>query len=140
MFNFKNNPKDLKKDLEKVKKTMNKGLVGFLIKIFFGKDFMNKVNPSLDQGSGILDTMENSKAVMHNGKTATAEVLSVKDTNATMNVTNFVLILRLLVTSDFGDKFEITSQVLVPRIAVPRVGDKIKIKYNPNDRSQIIIV
>jgi hypothetical protein len=39
-----------------------------------------------------------------------------------------------------GTQFDIAGQVTVSRIAVPRAGDKIKIKYNPANPTQIAVL
>jgi hypothetical protein len=39
-----------------------------------------------------------------------------------------------------GAEFMTTAQTPVSKIAIPRVGDKIKIKYNPANPAQIAVV
>jgi hypothetical protein len=46
----------------------------------------------------------------------------------------------LKVKPEEGDEFQTAGQLMVSRIAVPRVSDKIKIKYNKENPTQFIIV
>jgi len=39
-----------------------------------------------------------------------------------------------------GTSFETTARAMVSRIAVPRKGDNITIKYNPADPTQIFVM
>jgi hypothetical protein len=53
---------------------------------------------------------------------------------------NPVVLLQLKVTPMAGPAFDVTTQTMVSRIAVPRAGDKVKIKYNPVNPQQIVIM
>ncbi len=130
---------DPKKALENASNTINKGLMGGLTKAFMGKDFVDKANAAINMGNQAIEGMEVAQNLMQNGADATAEVLSITDTGATVNM-NPVVVLVLKVTPSAGAEFQTAAQVMVPRIAVPRVGDKVKIKYNPSIPSQIVIV
>ncbi len=130
---------DPKKALENASNMVNKGLMGGLTKAFMGQDFVDKTNAAINMGNQALDNMEIAKNLAQNGADATAEVLSITDTGATVNM-NPVVVLVLKVTPSAGAEFQTAAQVMVPRIAVPRVGDKVKIKYNPSIPSQIVIV
>jgi hypothetical protein len=66
-------------------------------------------------------------------------VLSVADTGATINM-NPVVELKLKVTPTAGPDFETATRTMVSRIAVPRKGDKLSIKYNPIDTTQIFVL
>jgi len=46
----------------------------------------------------------------------------------------------LKVTPVAGPGFDVAAQTAVSRIAVPRAGDKIKIKYNPANPQQIAVL
>lgn len=74
-----------------------------------------------------------------NALEATAEVLSIEDTGGRMG-TNPVVLLKLKVQPSVGAAFETTGKCMVSVVAVPRVGDKIKIKYNATDPTQIVVV
>ncbi len=135
MLNF-----NKKNELENANRIISTGLIGFLIRLFMGKDFMRKTSEAISKSSAMLDGVKKSENIAHNGANATAKVLSIKDTNATVNLSNYLVILGLLVTPEIGSEFEVSAQVLVPRIAVPRIGDVIRIKYNPEQTSEIVLV
>ena len=70
---------------------------------------------------------------------ATAEVLSIEDTGGRMG-SNPVVLLKLKVQSATGAAFETTGKCMVSLVTIPRVGDKIKIKYNATDPTQIVMM
>ncbi len=140
MFNFgRNQEEDPKKALENADNVLNKGLTGALAKGFMGKNFVDKMNNAIDMGQNAIAGVEQGQWAAQNGLDATAEVLSVQDSGQTVNM-NPVVVMMLKVTPMAGAEFEITSQSMVSRIAVPRVGDKIKIKYNPANPTQIAVL
>ena len=140
MFNFnKKVEKDPKKALENADKTLNKGLTGALVKGFMGKDFVNEMNQSLDMGKNAVAGVEQMQALMQNGLDGTAEVVSIADTGAMVNY-NPVVLLQLKVTPASGAVFDTTGQTMVSKIAVPRVGDKIKIKFDPADKTKFVVL
>ena len=140
MFNFgKKVEKDPQKALDNAKKTMNSGITGGLTKAFMGKDFVNDMNGAMDQGQAALDGLQQQQWLAQNGLEATADVVTVQDTGATVNM-NPVVLLQMKVTPVAGAPFDVTTQTMVSRIAVPRAGDKIKIKYNPANPQQVAVV
>ena len=140
MFNFnKKQEQDPQKALDNARNTVNKGLVGGLTKAFMGKDFVEKMNGAMDQGQSAIDGVNQMNWLAQNGAEASAEVLSVTDTGATVNM-NPVVALALKVTPSAGAAFETIGSIMVSRIAVPRKGDKISIKYNPAQPTQFTVV
>ena len=140
MFNFgKKQDDDPKKALEKADKALNSGLTGALAKGFMGKGFVDKMNATLDMGQSAIDGVNQAQWVAQNGLEATADVIGVQDTGATVN-NNPVVMMQLKVTTLAGTQFDTSGQAMVSRIAVPRAGDKIKIKYNPADPTQIAVL
>lgn len=140
MFNFnKMQEEDPQKALDNSRNVVNKGLMGGLTKAFMGQGFVNKMNAAMDQGQAALDGVNQMNWVAQYGLEATAQVLSVTDTGATINM-NPVVELKLHVIPATGAAFEATARTLVSRIAVPRKGDKINIKYNPANVSQIFLM
>lgn len=141
MFNAfgKKKDDDPKKALDKASDTLNKGLTGGLTKAFMGKDFVEKMNTGLDFGKQAVDGQAMAAELMKTGLDAEAEVLSIQDTGATVNM-NPVVLLGLKVTPAAGDAFQTAGQLMVSRLAVPRIGDKIKIKYNKDNHTQFVIV
>ena len=140
MFNFgKKIEKDPQKALDNAKKTMNSGITGGLTKAFMGKDFVNDMNSTMNQGQAALDGLQQQAWLAQNGLEATAEVVMVTDTGATVNM-NPVVVLQMKVTPVAGAPFDVTTQTMVSRISVPRAGDKIKIKYNPANPQQMAVL
>lgn len=140
MFNFgKNKNDDPKKALEDASNKLNKGLTGGLAKAFMGKDFMDKANEAIGMANQTLDSQQLAQELAQRGADAEAEVLSIQDTGATVNM-NPVVLLTLMVTPAEGEAFQTTGQLMVSRLAIPRSGDKIAIKFNPKDHTQFTIV
>ena len=140
MFGFgKKIEKDPKKALENADKTLNTGLTGGLTKMFMGKDFVDEMNKGIDAGKQAVDGVQQGQMLAQYGMEAAAEVLSIEDTGTLINF-NPVVILKLKVTPGYGGEFETTGKTMVSKIAIPRVGDKIKIKYFPNDLTQFVVV
>ena len=131
--------KDPQKALDNAKKTMNSGLTGGLTKAFMGKDFVDDMNNAMNKGQAALDMQKSGQWIAQAGMDATAEVLSIQDTGSLINM-NPVVILKLKVQPTMGAEFMTTAQTPVSKIAIPRVGDKIKIKYNPANPAQIAVV
>jgi hypothetical protein len=127
---------DPKKGLEQADKAINSGVSGFLTKTFMGKDFVNQTNASLNTAKNAMGGNTNLSMT---GVPATAEVLSIEDTGQLVNYDPIVR-MKLAVQPAYGTPFENTTEVLVSKVAVPRVGDKINIKYNPVNNSEIMIV
>jgi hypothetical protein len=140
MFGFgKKVEKDPQKALENAEKTLNTGITGALTKGFMGKDFVNQMNQSISMGKGAMENVQMAQILAQSGMEGSAEVLAIEDTGALVNY-NPVVKLTLKVAPAYGTAFETTGQSMVSKIAIPRVGDKIKIKYNPNDTTQFVVV
>ncbi|HEY3249804.1 MAG TPA: hypothetical protein VGK25_01670 [Ignavibacteria bacterium] len=136
MFGFgKKNTDDPKKAIDKADKTINSGLTGFFTKAFVGQENLNKINNSLDMAKKYADYNN----VTTTGLPATAEVLSIADTGALVNF-NPVLKMKLNVTPQFGPAFQVETETPVSKIAIPRVGDKLNIKYNAANTSELVII
>jgi hypothetical protein len=138
MFGFNkkiNDMNDPKKSLDKADKTLNKGLTGFFTKAFVGQENLNQINHSLDIAKQYADYGNLNQT----GMPASAEVMSIADTGMLVNY-NPVVKMLLKVTPQYGAAFESTVETAVSKIAIPRVGDKINIKYNPANTAEVLIV
>jgi len=131
----KKQEEDPKKAIENADKTLNSGLTGFMTKTFMGKDFVNKMNSGLDMAKNVYDNQD----LANTGMAGTADVLSIEDTGAMVNF-NPVVRMKLNVQPQYGIPFETTTETAVSKIAIPRVGDKINIKYNPANQHQVLVV
>ena len=140
MFNFnKTQENDPQKALDNARNVVNKGLMGGITKAFMGQGFVDKMNSAMDQGQAAMDGVNQMNYVAQYGMPAIAEVLMVADTGTTINM-NPVVEMKLLVSPTAVAAFETTARTMVSRIAVPRKGDKINIKYNPADATQICVM
>lgn len=139
MFGFNKKIKEMnedpKKAIDKADKTINKGLTGFFTKAFIGQENVDKINHSLDVAKQYADYGNLNQT----GMPATAEVMSIADTGMLINY-NPVVKMQLKVTPQYGLPFETTVETAVSKIAIPRVGDKINIKYNPANTSEVLVV
>lgn len=143
MFGIKKAQKEIGNDPEKAldyaEKKLTTGLTGFVSKAFMGKEFTSGMNDMLAQGRNAIDMQKSAQDVAHQGLAAAAEVLGVTDTGQMINY-DPVVVLQLRVTPEAEAPFETYAQIIAPKIAVPRVGERINIRYNPANRSQIAIV
>lgn len=139
MFGFGKKEEDPKKNLENAEKTLNTGLTGMLTKGFMGKDFVNKMNAGIEMGKNAIDGQQQGQWLAQYGMAATGEVLSIEDTGTLINY-NPVVKLKIKITPSYGAAFETSGTSMVSKIAIPRVGDKVNVKYNPNQLDQFVIV
>jgi hypothetical protein len=141
MFNFgKKQEKDPQKALDNAKKTLNSGITGGLTKAFMGKDFVNNMNGVMDQGQAALDGLQQQAWLAQSGLDATADVLSIQDTGEMINMNPVVILMLKVQPLMIPTAFETTGKTMVSKIAIPRVGDKIKIKYNPAAPTQFVVM
>lgn len=126
--------------LQDGRNAVNKGLSGGLTKAFMGQDFVDKMNNVMDQGQAAMDMQKNGQMLAMSGLEASAEVMGIEDTGALVNM-NPVVKLNLKVSPPMGmPGFETTGQTVVSKIAIPRKGDTIKIKYNPANPAEFVVV
>src|SRR6266542_4398271 len=120
MFNFnKKQEEDPQKALDNARNVVNKGLMGGLTKAFMGKGFVDKMNNAMDQGQAAMDGVNQTNWVAQYGLEANAEVLSVADTGATVNM-NLIVEMKLKVSTPMEMDLETTAGAMFSRIAVPR--------------------
>ena len=127
--------KDPQKAIEQADKTLNKGFTGAMSKMFLGKETVAQFNESLDQAKKYTG----QSSLYQTGLPAKAEVQSIEDTGTLINF-NPIVRMKLKVTPDFGPGFETVAETPVSKIAIPRVGDMISIKYDAANNSNIVVV
>ena len=110
-----------------------------MTKAFLGKDFVEQMNAGIDMANQAVGGQDLAAELSKTGVAAAAEVVSIQDTGGTVNM-NPVVLLGLKVKPAKGDEFQTAGQLMTSRLAVPRVGDKIKIKYNEDNPAQFVIV
>lgn len=125
--------------IEDHKKTLNSGVTGFLTKSFMGKNFVNTMNDVMDKGQQAFAGQQERLKLLQTGLDGTAEILSVEDTGATVN-DNPIVRVHMTVTPADGPACDAHLQTMVSRIAIPRAGDKVRVKYAPGDPQQVAIV
>jgi len=130
---------DPQKAIENADKTINSGITGFMTKTFMGKDFVDKANQGLSMAKQYTGMDGKRNILMQSGMGGTAEVLSIADTGALINY-DPVVKMKLRVQPQFGASFDTEIETVVSKVAVPRQGDKVNIKYNPSNTSELIVV
>lgn len=87
--------------------------------------------------TGVLTTPGNVRRIRAYGREANARVLEIADTGVTINKSPYV---RMRLRVEPGDRapYETTLKVLVSRVAIPRVGDVIGVKYDPDKPEDVI--
>ena len=142
MFNFGKKKEDetSQEALDHAKKTVNSGLTGGLTKAFMGQGFMDKVNNAMDQGQAAINMQNSGQWLMQSVLNGSAEVISIEDTGKLINF-NPVVKLTLKVTPIMRmPPFRTVGEITVSKIAIPRKGDTIKVKYSPMDSSQFVVI
>lgn len=139
MDKIKDAGKDPEKAMDYADKKLNKGMSGFMTKAFMGKDFVNDMNATMEKGREAMDMAKAYQDPSQYGLDATAEVISIQDTGGSIN-DNPIVVMQLKVQPQYEPAFETTASTMVSKIAIPRVGDTIKIKYSPADKSKILVV
>jgi hypothetical protein len=139
-FVKKNMDKTPDEALDDGRKAINKGITGGLTKAFMGQEFVDKMNSAMDQGQAAIDMQKSGNMLAMTGMDATAEVMAIEDTGALINM-NPVVKLTLKVTPAMGmPGFDTVGETTVSKIAIPRKGDTIKIKYNMADPKQFVVL
>ena len=125
--------------IEDHKKSLNSGLTGFMTKTFMGQGFVDKMSGVMDMGANAMAGQQDRLKLIQTGQDGTGDILSVQDTGGTVN-NNPIVRIQMTVTPATGAAYEVNMQTMVPRIAVPRVGDKVKVKYDAENPQQVAIV
>jgi hypothetical protein len=131
--------KDPNEALDDADKALNKGVSGFMAKTFMGKDFVDQANNSINMAKQYTSAAGSQAQLAQTGLPGTAEVLGITDTGALINF-NPVVKLKVKVTPQYGVVYDAEIETAVSKIAIPRVGDKINIKYNPANPNEMAIV
>ena len=123
------------------RKSLNSGISGGLTKAFMGQEFVDKMNNAMDRGQDAIDMQKSGNMLAMTGLEASAQVVDIQDTGTLINM-NPVVKLALKVTPAIGGMpaFDTTGQCAVSKIAIPRKGDTIKIKYNPANPAEFVVM
>ncbi|MFZ1041116.1 MAG: hypothetical protein WCA79_08630 [Anaerolineales bacterium] len=93
---------------------------------------------SLDSYPRGLNLQQRQQWLIQNGKDVTAKVKFVDDKGVTKNGNPFVT-LELDVSPKGIKPYFAAVSINVPRTSIPRAGDKVQIKYNPNDHYDVAV-
>jgi hypothetical protein len=126
---------EVEKNWKKADNTLNKGILGWISRMFFGTQTIYNFNNMLNTAQKYSTGANN---LAQTGLPGKATVVSIQDTGMLVNY-NPVVRLSLKVQPMYGAGFETTGDTTVSKIAIPRVGDEINIKYNPANQSEFII-
>ncbi|HEX4108489.1 MAG TPA: DUF3592 domain-containing protein [Solirubrobacteraceae bacterium] len=77
--------------------------------------------------------------LQQSGVNASAQVLSVQDTGSSVNGNPRVVITARVTPDDGGEPFDVSNKQLVSRVAIPRAGDTVTVRYVPDDHSNCAI-
>jgi hypothetical protein len=69
-----------------------------------------------------------------------AEVLSVKDTGTLFNNDPVIILTLKIQPAMIAVAFETTGKTVISRAAIPHAGERVKIKYNPANPTQFVVV
>jgi hypothetical protein len=89
--------------------------------------------------SGFLTTPGNYRRLKAHGVEAGATVLAISDTGVTINKNPYVK-LRLRVEPMGMAAYETDVKAMVSRISIPRPGDGVRVKFDPNKPEEVIVV
>src|SRR5512134_1168558 len=89
--------------------------------------------------SGYLTTPGNYRRLKAHGVEADATILAVSDTGVTLNKNPYVK-LRLRVEPMGMSAYETEAKAMVSRVAIPRPGDGVRVKFDPNKPEEVIVV
>ncbi len=133
--------KDPEEALNDGRKSLNSGISGGLTKAFMGQEFVDKMNGAMDKGQAAIDMQKNGNMLAMTGIEGSAEVVAIEDTGTLINM-NPVVKLTLKVTPTIPGlaAFDTVGQTAVSKIAIPRKGDTIKIKYNMANPSEFVVM
>lgn len=89
--------------------------------------------------SGFLTTPGNYRRIKAHGIEADATILAIRDTGVTINKNPYVK-LRLRVEPIGMAAYETDVKAMVSRIAIPRPGDGVRVKFDPNKPEDVIVL
>ena len=131
---------DPQQALDNASNTLNHGLTGGLTKAFMGKGFVDSMNATINQGKQVMNEVQQEQMLAQTGADATAEVVMIQPTGAMVNMNPMVVLTLKVTPANGAPVFGTSGQAVVSMVAIPRVGDHIKIKYNPMNPMQFAVV
>jgi hypothetical protein len=84
----------------------------------------------------MMNGLQQQQAILANGEDATGTVLELSDTGSSLNQC-LIVNLRVRVTPKSGSEYETTQSLPISPVQMPRVGDKIRLKIDRQNRDQV---
>ncbi|HEY5122585.1 MAG TPA: DUF3592 domain-containing protein [Ignavibacteria bacterium] len=81
---------------------------------------------------------EKREQLIKTGKEAKGVIQKVEDTQETFNQ-NPKIKMTVKVKPENEEEFDAVILMYVSRVSIPRVGDKVKVYYDPNNKTDIIV-
>ena len=103
--------------------------------LVFGLGFLLVPVLPLFLGAAAVRRARRAARLVAEGRTGIAEVLSVADTGVTINNNPRVRVRVRIDPEDGSPSFEGEKAMTVPRVAIPRAGDRYPAWYDPGDRA-----
>lgn len=129
--------KDPQKALDNANKTLNNPLIKGMNKVFMGKDFVDQTDNAMAKAQDAINMQKQYQS--QTGLDATAVVVAIQDTGKLINMNPVVTLTLKVQPAIGGAAFDTVGETIVSKIAIPRVGDTIKIKYNPTNPTQFTV-
>jgi hypothetical protein len=113
-----------------------------IIKVFFiyYQELADDMNGDPNFGEAASDGLRQQLWLAQNGFEGMADVLSVKDTGTLFNQDRVVTLTLKIQPVMIAVAFETTGKTVISGAAIPQVGERIKIKYNPANPTQFVVV
>ena len=131
---------DPQKKLENALETPTSRLGGGLPEAFMGNGIADDKNGALDRGQISSGGVRQMQWLTQNGLDATAEVISITDTGTFYNFDPVVMITVRIQPAMIAVAFETTGRTTVSKATFPHAGDRIKIRYNPANPTQFVML
>jgi hypothetical protein len=88
---------------------------------------------------GLFGGRKRKRRLEEAGVNAPAQILAVQDTGVTVNNNPRIKLTLAVSPQDGSAPFEVTHKQLVSRVAIPRAGDAVMVRYDPEDHENLVI-
>jgi hypothetical protein len=82
---------------------------------------------------GLFGGRKRKQRLQEAGVNAPAEIVSLRDTGVTVNNNPRVALTLRVNPADGSSPFEVSKKQLISRVSLPRVGDALTVRYDPED-------
>lgn len=128
---FKRNKKQ-QDALDQAEQTLNKGLSGLFVKSIIPKEQREQMNAGLQSARNAQTAAQG-----HIPVTAMGTVLTIQDTGKLVNF-DPIVVMTLDILENSGARYQKTMETLVPKMHIPRPGDRIGLGTHPSRPSEWI--